>query len=323
MGPIIVTGGAGYIGSHACKALAKAGYAPVAYDNLVYGHEDAVKWGPLEIGDILDADRLSAVFEKYRPAAVMHFAAYAYVGESILEPGKYYRNNVTGSLTLLDAMKRHDVGRLVFSSTCATYGNPVHDLIDETHPQVPVNPYGATKLVMERALKDYQSAYGLDWISLRYFNAAGADPDGEIGEDHNPETHLIPLAVDAALGRRDALHLFGADYETPDGTCIRDYVHAADLADAHVRALKNLENGEACQALNLGSGTGHSIRQVLSKLSALCDRPVPVIEAARRVGDPPILVANAARARHVLGWQPRHSDLDTILKTALAWRLEH
>lgn len=239
---ILVTGGAGYIGSHACKALAQAGYTPVAYDNLVYGHRAAVRWGPLEIGDIADRSRLDAVIEQYRPEAVMHFAAYTYVGESVLDPGKYYRNNVVGTLTLLEAMRDHGIQQFVFSSTCATYGEPERIPIDETHPQRPINPYGASKLMIERMLGDFSKAHGLRWIALRYFNAAGADPDGEIGEEHNPETHLIPLVLDAAAGVRPSITIYGDDYATADGTCIRDYIHVSDLADAHVLALHALQD---------------------------------------------------------------------------------
>lgn len=235
---ILVTGGAGYIGSHTCKALAQAGFTPVSYDNLVYGHRWAVRWGPLEEGDIGDRARLDAVLERYRPAAVMHFAAYAYVGESVLDPGKYYRNNVAGTLTLLEAMRDHGVGHVVFSSTCATYGEPERVPIDEDHPQRPINPYGASKQMIERMLGDFAAAHGLGWIALRYFNAAGADPNSEIGEQHDPETHLIPLALDVAASARPSITIYGDDYETPDGTCIRDYIHVSDLADAHVLALR-------------------------------------------------------------------------------------
>ena len=230
---VLVTGGAGYIGSHACKALSQAGYLPVTYDNLVYGHEWAAKWGPLEQGDILDRARLEEVMNRYSPKAVMHFAAFAYVGESVTDPGKYYRNNVLGSLTLLEAMRGHDVRHLVFSSTCATYGIPDSLPIQENAPQNPINPYGASKLFVERMLKDFEAAHGISSIALRYFNAAGADPDNEIGESHDPETHLIPLVLDAASGRRSDVTIFGTDYPTPDGTCIRDYIHVSDLADAH------------------------------------------------------------------------------------------
>lgn len=248
---ILVTGGAGYIGSHACKALALAGYTPVAYDNLVYGHESAVKWGPFEKGDISDRKRLDQVIEKHRPAAVMHFAAYAYVGESVDDPGKYYRNNVVGTLTLLEAMRDHSIDQFVFSSTCATYGVPQQMPIAEDHTQQPINPYGASKLMVEQMLRDFGVAHGLRAISLRYFNAAGADPDAEIGEDHDPETHLIPLVLDAAAGRRESIAVFGDDYATPDGTCIRDYIHVTDLASAHVLALQALESGAESNAYNL------------------------------------------------------------------------
>jgi UDP-arabinose 4-epimerase len=314
-----VTGGAGYIGSHACKSLAKAGYTPISYDNLIYGHEHAVKWGPLEIGNILDTNRLSAVFKKYQPSAVMHFAAYTYVNESVIDPLKYYENNLIGSLTVLNEMMRHNINKFIFSSSCATYGIPLDDQIDENHPQNPINPYGAAKLAVENILKDYNLAYGLDWISLRYFNAAGADPDGQIGEDHDPETHLIPLAITAAMEPSNILKLYGTDYNTPDGTCLRDYVHVCDIADAHVRALEGLENGITSQALNLGTGKGHSNLEVLSKVSKLCGRTVPYTTVARRQGDTPVLIANADRAEKILGWIPRYSNLDNILRTAIYW----
>jgi len=318
-GTVLVTGGAGYIGSHACKALARAGWQPVAYDNLVYGHPRAVKWGPLERGDILDAARLDAVLAQYKPKAVMHFAAFAYVGESVTDPAKYYTNNIYGTQMLLDAARRAGIDRFVFSSTCATYGLPQRETLDEAHPQAPINPYGFTKLVVERMLADYRSAYGLRSIALRYFNAAGADPDGEVGESHDPETHLIPLLLGAGLGRRPAITVFGRDYATPDGTCIRDYIHVADLASAHVAAVERLEGEPARPAYNLGTGNGHSVQQVIDRAGALIGQPVPHKDGPRRPGDPDRLVAAAALAHAELGWQPRHSDLDTILKTALAW----
>jgi UDP-arabinose 4-epimerase len=318
-GTVLVTGGAGYIGSHACKALAAAGWRPVVYDNLVYGHDWAVKWGPLERGDINDPARLDAVFAAHRPAAVMHFAAFAYVGESVTDPAKYYANNVTGTQTLLDAARRAGIDRVIFSSTCATYGMPVREMLDESHPQAPINPYGFTKLVIERMLADYRVAYGTKSISLRYFNAAGADPDGEIGEMHDPETHLIPLVLGAALGRRPALTVFGRDYGTPDGTCIRDYVHVTDLAAAHVAALERLDGEPPRAAYNLGTGQGHSVQAVIDRARLAANRPVPFKDGPRRPGDPGRLVAAASLARSELGWQPRYSDLDTILRTALAW----
>ena len=260
---ILVTGGAGYIGSHVCKTLATAGYLPVVYDNLVYGHPRAVRWGPLEQGDLLDRQRLDEVIARHRPEAVLHFAAYAYVGESVEDPDKYYRNNVAVSLTLLEAMRGHGIGKLVLSCTCATYGVPRTIPIPEHHLQAPINPYGASKLMVERMLRDFEHAYGLRSVALRYFNAAGADPDTEIGEDHDPETHLIPLVLDAALGKRPSITVFGDDYDTPDGTCIRDYIHVTDLADAHVLALEYLEDGGISTAYNLGNGRGFSVRELI------------------------------------------------------------
>ena len=320
---ILVTGGAGYIGSHACKALAQAGFTPVSYDNLVYGHRWAVRWGPLEEGDIADRERLDAVIERYRPAAVMHFAAYAYVGESVSDPGKYYRNNVAGTLTLLEAMRDHGIGQLVFSSTCATYGIPQRTPIDEDHPQCPINPYGASKLMIERMLHDFDTAHGLHSVALRYFNAAGADPDGEIGEDHEPETHLIPLALQAALGQRDSLQVFGTDYPTLDGSCIRDYIHVADLARAHVQALRYLADGGATTALNLGTGRGYSVLEVIEAARKVTGRDISTQLRARRPGDPPILTAAADKARHLLGWQPRQADLTETLSHAWRWHCQH
>jgi len=316
---ILVTGGAGYIGSHACKALALAGYTPVVFDSLVYGHRWAVKWGPLREGDILDAERLDAVLAEYRPDAVMHFAAYCYVGESVREPAKYYHNNVVGTLSLLDAMRRHGIDKLIFSSTCATYGVPNHVPIAEDHPQQPVNPYGASKLMIERILFDYETAYGLRSVMLRYFNAAGADPGSEIGEDHDPETHLIPLALQAASGILPNITVHGNDYDTPDGTCIRDYIHVADLADAHVRALAALEQGAPTTAFNLGNGQGFSVQEVIDAIQRITGHSVRVEIGPRRPGDPPILVGDAARIRSELGWAPRFPQLDTIVETAWRW----
>lgn len=318
-GTVLVTGGAGYIGSHACKALTESGWQPVVYDNLVYGHDWAVKWGPLERGDITDAARLDAVLATHQPVAVMHFAAFAYVGESVADPEKYYGNNVGGTKILLDATRRAGISRFVFSSSCATYGMPVCREMDETHPQAPINPYGFTKLVVERMLADYGSAYGLRSVSLRYFNAAGADPAGEIGEVHEPETHLIPLALGAALGTRPPITVFGQDYSTPDGTCIRDYVHVTDLAAAHVAALERLDGDLPRHAYNLGTGDGYSVREVIDHVGELVGHPVPSKDGVRRPGDPDRLVAAVSRAREDLGWKPENSDLGTILRTALAW----
>jgi len=316
---ILVTGGAGYIGSHACKALARAGYTPIAFDNLVYGHRWSVQWGPLEEGDILDRGRLEEVLQKYEPAAVMHFAAYAYVGESVENPGKYYRNNVAGTVNLLEALRDNGIEKLIFSSTCATYGVPQRNPIPEDHPQDPINPYGASKLMIERVLRDFDAAHGLRSISLRYFNAAGADPDAEIGEDHDPETHLIPLVLDAAAGTRPHITVFGDDYDTPDGTCIRDYIHVTDLADAHLLALKSLENGADSTAFNLGNGQGFSVNQVINTARRVTGRAIPVKTGTRRAGDPPELVGDASRAIGTLGWKPRFAALEDIVQSAWKW----
>ncbi|HVH74683.1 MAG TPA: UDP-glucose 4-epimerase GalE [Stellaceae bacterium] len=316
---ILVTGGAGYIGSHACKALARAGYRPVVYDNLSRGHREAVRWGPFIEGDLADRDRLIAALRRERVDAVMHFAAYAYVGESVRDPSLYYQNNLGGSLALLDSMRAAEVGQIVFSSTCATYGNPETVPIGEDARQLPINPYGETKLAIERALRWYGEAYGLRSVALRYFNAAGADPDGEVGEAHDPETHLIPLAVETALGRRDCLEVYGTDYPTPDGTAVRDYIHVQDLAEAHVRALAHLDAGNASLVLNLGTGRGYSVREVIAATEAQAGRPVTRRETPRRPGDPPVLVADPTRAQTILGWRAQISDLATIIRTALAW----
>lgn len=316
MSNVLVVGGAGYIGSHACKALHKAGYTPVVYDNLVYGHEDAVKWGPFEKGDLLDAARLDEVLTRYKPICVMHFAAFAYVGESVTDPSKYYGNNITGSLALLDAMRRNGVDTIVFSSTCATYGEV------DTLPQNPVSPYGYSKLVVENALRDYGRAYGLKWVAMRYFNAAGLDPDGDLGERHDPETHAIPLALLAAM-RQSEFNVFGTDYDTPDGTAIRDYIHVCDLADAHVRAIAYLQNGGESTAFNLATGRGTSVKEILSAVEKAVGSPVPVKYAPRRAGDAPILYATGEKARALLGWVPEYTDIDLIVKTAADWFRRH
>lgn len=316
---ILVTGGAGYVGSHACKALAEAGCRPVVYDSLSRGHRGAVKWGPLVEGDLHERDRLVAAMRAHRVEAVMHFAALAYVGESVSCPELYYRNNVVGTLSLLDAMREAGVATIVFSSTCAVYGIPETVPIRETTAKAPLSPYGETKLAIERALHWYGAAHGLRYAALRYFNAAGADPDGEIGENHDPETHLIPLVLRAALGTGEALRIFGTDYPTPDGTAIRDYIHVTDLADAHVRALRHLAAGGESIELNLGTGSGHSVREVIASVERATGSSVKPYEAPRRPGDPPALVADATLARERLGWRPRCSDLDTIVRTALAW----
>ena len=316
---VLVTGGAGYIGSHACKALAARGFLPVTFDNLSRGHEDAVRWGPLERGDLADQGRLGEVFERHRPGAVLHFAAFAYVGESTADPALYYRNNVAGSLSLFEAMATNGVERLVFSSTCATYGVPPQGLIDEATPQAPINPYGATKLMVERMLRDLAGAGKLRSIALRYFNAAGADPDGEIGERHEPETHLIPLAIGAARGTSPPLTVFGDDYPTADGTCIRDYIHVSDLAEAHVAALEAIERGPAFDAFNLGTGQGHSVRDILAAVAEATGKAVPFTMGPRRDGDPPMLVSDARRANDILGWHPQISSIASIVGSAARW----
>jgi UDP-arabinose 4-epimerase len=319
MNTVLVTGGAGYVGAHACKALAAAGYRPVVFDNLTNGHREHVNWGQLIEGDLLDVKRLSEAMHDINPIAVLHFAALAYVGESMRSPATYYRNNVVGTLNLLDAMRECHVARLIFSSTCAIFGLPQTPTIDESHPQLPINPYGASKLMIERLLRDYDSAYGIRSISLRYFNAAGADSDAQIGEWHEPETHLIPLVLQAALGERLAVDVYGTDFATPDGTCVRDYVHVGDLAHAHVLALRALEQGAHTTAFNLGIGRGYSVRDVIDVCSRVTGRDIAWNAAPRREGDPPILVANAQRAGTLLGWRPRYECLDDIVASAWRW----
>lgn len=316
---VLVTGGAGYIGSHCCKELRSKGYVPIVLDNLVYGHRENVKWGEFLQGDIGNQSDLRICFNKYEIHAVMHFAAFAYVGESMHDPIKYYKNNVANTIGLLHAMVANGVKYFIFSSSCATYGNPIKIPMDENHPKNPINPYGKTKHMIEEMLKDYDQAYGMKFTSLRYFNAAGADPDGEIGEDHNPETHLIPLALEAASNEKNPFYVFGTDYPTPDGTAIRDYVHVTDLADAHVRALEYLLGGGENGALNLGTGRGNSVNEVITAIARLTGKRVPARDDARRLGDPPVLVADAARAAKILKWHPQHSDLTDIIMTAWRW----
>jgi UDP-arabinose 4-epimerase len=318
---ILVTGGAGYIGSHACKALLQAGYVPVAYDNMVYGHQWAVKWGPLEVGDIADRAGLDEVIEKHRPVAVMHFAAYTYVGESMRDPGKYYRNNVAATLTLLEAMRDHQIDKVIFSSSCAVYGIPGKIPIPEGHPKQPISPYGHSKMMIEQILRDFGPAHGIRSVSLRYFNAAGADLDCMIGEVHVPETHLIPLVLDAAAGKRPYVTIFGTDYETPDGTCIRDFIHVTDLVDAHVLALKLLEDGKKSTVYNLGNGQGFSVREVIETAKKVTRKAFDVKIGPRRPGDPPRLVGDATRAARELGWRPRYPDLSVTVETAWKWTL--
>lgn len=316
---ILVVGGAGYIGSHINKMLCEQGNKTVVFDNLVYGHKEAVCQGILEIGDLEDRERLYEVFEKYPIEAVFHFAAYAYVGESVNDPAKYYNNNVANTLHLLDAMRQHGVKYLVFSSTCATYGIPESIPITEDMEQRPINPYGASKLMIERILKDYHHAYGLNFCCLRYFNAAGADPEGEIGESHDPETHLIPLILSAAAGDRESIKVFGNDYPTRDGSCIRDYIHVTDLADAHIKAMNYLKNGGESICLNLGNCIGNSVLEVIEAAKEITGREIRVEIEKRRAGDPPILVGSAEKAKKILGWTPQYGDIKTILFHAWNW----
>ena len=311
---ILVTGGAGFIGSHACKALRTAGHEPVVFDNLRTGHLWSVKYGPFEHGDILETDRLATIMKRHGIDAVMHFAALAYVGESIVHPDAYYRTNVEGTLSLLRAMRLADVEKFIFSSTCATFGNIEHK-ISETDTQSPVNPYGASKLMIERVLQDYAAAYGIASVALRYFNAAGSDPDGELGEIHEPETHLIPITLLVAAGMHEKLSVFGTDYDTKDGTCVRDYIHVCDLADAHVAAIDVLEPS-VFKAFNLGNGNGFSVREVIDRVEAVTGRKVAWEASLRRAGDPSSLVADATLARKVLGWTPRYALLDDMISHA-------
>lgn len=316
---ILITGGAGYIGSHVNCMLAEKGYETIVFDNLVYGHREFAKWGHFIQGDLKDKETVMDVFEKYPIEAVMHFAAYAYVGESVSLPHKYYVNNVTNALNLLDVMREHDVRYFVFSSTCATYGNPIKIPIAEDHPLFPINPYGRSKLMVENILSDYASAYGFKYASLRYFNAAGADPKIRIGEWHEPETHLIPLVLDAAIGARKSVRVFGSDYETPDGTCIRDYIHVTDLADAHLRALDYLHRNGGSSVFNLGNGKGFSVKEVVEKARGVTGEDICQEQCDRRPGDPPVLIGSSVKAAEVLGWRPVYHDLSTILETAWSW----
>jgi UDP-arabinose 4-epimerase len=316
---VLVTGGAGYIGSHTAKALARTGYTPIVVDNLSTGHSSAVKWGPLLKADLAEEGRIHEIIENYNVRAVIHFAASLLVHESMSNPRKYFWNNVVNTLKLLDVMMETGVKHIVFSSSAAVYGVPEIVPIPEDHPKAPINPYGESKLSMERAIRWYGEAYGISWIALRYFNAAGADLDGEIGEAHDPETHLIPLVIQAALGQRACVEVYGADYPTPDGTAIRDYIHVADLADAHLKALQHLIRGGESQALNLGTGQGATVRQVITSVGRLYNGQVPFRDALRRAGDPPALVADAHRAFSVLNWRPQHSAIDSVVESAWKW----
>jgi len=316
---VLVTGGAGYIGSHACKALSRAGYTPVTYDNLSTGWEDAVKFGPFEQGCLTDRARLDQIFAAYQPQAVMHFAALSQVGESMREPGLYWHNNVAGSLSLVQAAVAAGCLDVVFSSTCATYGDQDNVLLDEGCAQHPINAYGASKRAIEDMLRDFEAAHSLRHVIFRYFNVAGADPDTEVGEFHQPETHLIPLMLDAIDGKRDALTIFGTDYDTPDGTCIRDYVHVCDLVEAHVLGLKWLEEGRESRVFNLGTGTGFSVREVIEQSAAVTNRAVPIVEGPRRPGDCTRLVSGSTRAEADLGWRPTRSTLAQMIGDAWRW----
>lgn len=319
---ILVTGGAGYVGSHTVRLLAREGHDVWTYDNLSTGHLQAIPQGRLIEGDLHNSPRLVQVMREKRIEAVMHFAAFALVGESVEEPAKYYRNNVIGSLSLLDAMREAGVWRIVFSSTTATYGEPTKMPISEDEGQQPINPYGFTKLVVEHSLADYSRSYGFGYAALRYFNAAGASPDGDIGEDHDPESHLIPIVLQTALGQRKLITIFGADYPTDDGTCIRDYVHVDDLGDAHMKALEQLKPGEGLQ-LNLGTGRGYSVREVVDACKRVSGKDFEVVEGARRAGDPPVLIADSSRAQTTLGWNPHYRDINSIVETAWNWHSRH
>ena len=317
---ILIVGGAGYIGSHTNKALAKAGYKTVVFDDLSTGHRELVKWGEFRKGSLSDPRSLDVCFSAYAIDAVMHFSAFAYVGESVADPARYYRNNVCNTLNLLDAMKRHGVKKFIFSSSCAVYGEPAALPMKEDLPFNPISPYGRTKRMVEEILADYGAAYGIRHVNLRYFNAAGADPEGETGELHDPETHLIPLVLDAAADRRREVRIFGTDYRTRDGTCVRDYVHVSDLASAHLSALSYLMKGGKSDSFNLGNGRGFSVREVIKAAERTTGKKIRVSVSKRRPGDPPVLVASSAKARKVLRWRTGHSGLDSILATAWKWR---
>jgi len=323
MDNILVVGGAGYIGSHMCKRLAESGFKPIVLDSLVRGHRQAVKWGPLYQGSASDSSLLARIFSDHHISAVMHFAAFAYVGESVQNPAAYYRNNVSETVCLLDAMIEYEVRRFIFSSTCAVYGEPIELPIAEDHPLHPVNPYGRSKRMVEEVLADYRSAYGLNYISLRYFNAAGADPEGEIGEDHRPETHLIPLIFEVALKKREAVGIFGNDYPTEDGTCVRDYIHVEDLSRAHLIALNRLFSSDSGGVYNLGNGTGYSVKEVIEAARRITKKPIAADVSVRRAGDPGVLVASSRKAKTELGWEPLFPDLASILETAWRWHQSH
>lgn len=317
---VLVTGGAGYIGSHVCKALARAGFQPVVFDNLSCGSLEAVQWGPFLKGDIRDRKALGAAIEQYRPVAIMHFAALIRVGDSVCDPAMFYENNVYGTLCLLEEARKAGIQKMVFSSTAAVYGMPQVDFLDETMPLAPINPYGQTKLAAENMIRDFGRAYGLQYAILRYFNAAGADPDCEIGTAYKKDTHLVPLLMQVAAGHRPSINIYGQDYDTPDGTAVRDFVHVTDLARAHVLALSRIMRTDESVTLNLGTNTGHSVNEMVAMARMVTGHPIPAVMAPRREGDPAVLVADATHAAKLLGWMPLYSDLHTILNTAWQWR---
>lgn len=316
---ILILGGAGYIGSHVNKELTKKGYDTLVFDNLVNGHKEFIKWGDFIQGDLENIEELRLVFKKYSIKAVMHFAGFAYIGESVVDPQKYYLNNLKNTINLLQVMLEYNVKNIIFSSSCATYGNPLKIPIEENHPQNPINPYGQTKLMIEKILKDYSISYGLKYVSLRYFNAAGADVDCEIGEWHEPETHLIPIALDAAIGKREGVTIFGTDYDTKDGTCIRDYIHVTDLADAHVLALEYLMAGGESEIFNLGNGSGFSVKEVIEKVMKITGYNIKITPEKRRVGDPAVLIGSSKKACDILLWTPKYNNIEYIIETAWGW----
>lgn len=320
---IFIAGGAGYIGSHVNKMLHEKGYETLVYDNLIHGHREFVKWGEFVLGDLSNKDQIRLCFAKYPISAVMHFGGYTYVGESVIEPGKYYNNNLVNTINLLDVMREFEVKYFIFSSSAAVYGIPNQTLITENHHCVPINPYGRTKLMCEEILKDYERAHNIKHINLRYFNAAGADPKGEIGESHEPETHLIPLVIFTALQLRNKIQIFGKDYPTKDGTCIRDYIHVNDIADAHIKALENLKMTDKSDTFNLGNGNGYSVLEIIDAVRKITGNDFDVAEASRRDGDPPILVSSSKKAFKILGWTPQHENIEGIIETAWNWHRAH
>lgn len=316
---ILIVGGAGYIGSHANKLLNKTGHQTIVFDNLSYGHREFLKWGAFVLGDLSNKEQIQLCFDRYSIDAVMHFSGFTYVADSVADPARYYQNNVVNTINLLDIMRDFGVKYFIFSSTCATYGLPLEVPITERHPQNPINPYGKSKLMVEEILKDYESAYGTKYVNLRYFNAAGADPDGEVGEWHEPETHLIPLVLDVALSKRQEVKIFGTDYETPDGTCIRDYIHVTDLAKAHILALEYLLNDGLSDSFNLGNGNGFSVKEVIEIARQIVGEDIKAVASNRRYGDPPALVGSAEKAKEVLKWKPQFDELKIIIETAWEW----